>query len=111
MYVANLTGSFTGVYPSTIPVSRRNVSSAISFYKKALSATESSRSKGTLTSNYGFTFKITAASHSGASVRLQLPAGTDHVRVARKLANGGTVFRDRRGIVVTDPYSVTWTVA
>lgn len=112
MYEVDLTGAFAGVFPSSIPVARRNFAPAVAFYKRALAASDSSRGgKGRLSSAHGFSFSVVAVSRSGASIRLQLPRTTDHVRVARRLAGGGTVFRDRRGIVVTDPFGVTWVVA
>ncbi len=124
MFNVDLTGSFAGAFPSTILVPAAKHSAAVRFYKKALRAKQiaSGSSKGctVLESALGFRFRVDArsggsssssSSSSRFSVRLSLPPRSDRATVARALASGGYVSHQRSGLVVTDPFMVTWTLA
>jgi len=124
MFNVDITGTFHGVFPSNISVSARNHSGAIRHYKSALRARQVTASGGSsssgsrgivLESAYGFQFRVDARSSSSSAssrVRLSLPARTNRQAVARALggANGRPQVH-RSGIVVKDPYGVTWVIA
>ena len=115
MYNVNLTGSFSGVFPSTITISTRSYASAVRHYKSALQARQiTSGSRAVLQSAFGFKFRVDASSHasSNTSVRLALPSNIGHEAVARALCKRSAKPRkSRAGIVVTDAFGVTWTLA
>ncbi len=123
MYNVNLTGSFSGVFPNTIVVSSRSHTAAIRHYKSALQARQvSSGSRVVLESAFGFKFRIdgsrssTSSSRSSSSsttaVRLGLPSNINREAVARALSRNSSRPRSsRNGIVVTDPFGLTWTIA
>lgn len=116
MFNVNLTGSFSGAFPSSISVPSGVHKSAVQFYKVRLRARISSwtaRSSAVLESGYGFRITIERSSSSRASsnVRLSLPSSVDRAKLARSLGAGARVRQSRSGYVVTDPYGVTWTLA
>lgn len=116
MFNINITASFSGAYPSSISVSVSAHKSAIQFYKVRLRAkvvSWTSRSAAILDSTYGFRIRIDRSSSSGAqsSVRLSLHPSVDRLKLAKSLSAGGRVRTSRSGLVVTDPYGVTWTIA
>ncbi len=113
MYNVNITGSFAGVFPSSLSVDSKKHSAAVRHYKKALRATVVKQgSQVVLESAYGFRFKVNASrGSSGTSVRLSLPNSGHRGSVARALGAGGRVSHHRSGLVVHDPFGVTWTLA
>ena len=116
MYNVDITGGslFVGAFPGNIPVAASSYSSAIRHYKTALNGRQQSTGNRTvLESRYGFRIRIDASrSASSASIRLSLPSSANRESVARALSGrNGRVVRNRSGIVVRDPYGVTWTLS
>lgn len=116
MFNIGITGTFNGVFPSTVPVGSRSHSAAVRHYKSALRARQlnSSGSRIVLESSYGFQFRVDSrtsfsSSSSRTSVRLALPSRPIREAVARALG-GSHEHRPRvhrTGIIVTDPFGIT----
>lgn len=113
LYNVNLTGSFAGLFPKTICINRRSHAAAIRLYRSALKARIVSSGENTvLESQHGFQFQVQSVrSKLPASVRLALPPRADRAYVARQLAAGSGVSHKREGIIVKDPFEITWTLA
>lgn len=114
MYNINITGSFNGVFPSTITMSARSHHAAIRHYKSALQARQLTTSNQVvLKSAFGFKFRVDASnSSSSSSVRLALPSHVNREAVARALGkNSSRPKNSRAGIVVTDPFGVKWVLS
>lgn len=116
MYAVNLTGSFTGAFPSNISVFSRSHTAAVAHYKKVFRAKQiqngSTGSKAVLESAYGFRFRVdTSRTQSSSTVRLALPPKANREAIALALAGSRYQIRKQRtGIVVVDPFRVTWTL-
>ncbi len=121
MFNVDITGSFSGALPSTLLIPSNLFNSALTFYMSKLKArntgrrgsSSSSRSSVTLESSYGFTFKLErlpSSSSPGGNVRLSLAPSVDKRKVAQALANGAKIKKDRRGLITTDPFGITWTI-
>ncbi len=112
MYNVNITGSFGGVFPSTISISSRSHSAAVRHYKSALQARQvSTGSRVVLQSAFGFKFRVDASSSSSrnSSIRLALPSNINREAVARALSsNSSRPKLSRAGVVAADPFGVTW---
>ncbi len=115
MYNVDITGAFTGVFPSTIKISVRSHSAAVDHYKTVLRAKQvTTGSEVVLESDYGFRFRVDASNSSSSrpSVRLALPLNMDRMAVARAIGGSNSRPRlERTGTVVTDRFGVTWTLA
>ena len=113
MYNVNITGSFSGVFPGTVAVPSRQHSYAVAHYKRAFRASiKSSGSRTVLESVFGFHFRVDAAkssSRTSTTIRLSLPQTVDRVSVAKSLGTRAT--KSRAGLIVKDPYGITWTIA
>lgn len=115
MYNVNITGAFTGVFPSTITISARSHAAAVKHYRTVLRAKQvTSGPKTVLESAYGFRFRIDASNSSSSRtcVRLGLPSNVSREAIARAL--GGSASRPRKGrsgTTVSDRFGVTWTLA
>lgn len=65
-----------------------------------------------LESEHGFRLRIDAVRGAQpSSIRLALPPRANRASVARALAAGSGVSHGRSGLIVTDPFGVTWTLA
>lgn len=113
-----ITSSFQGLFPDTIRVSSRHHAAAIRHYRRALRATHVSNSSSStrstqLRSEYGFRFSVRPLDTrpNPNAVRLALPSNVNRASVARLLAGNNFVSHRREGLVLTDPYGVTWTLA
>ena len=119
MFNIDISSSFNGVFPPSIPIPAHRFSSAVTFYKSAFQVTSTVSSqpgKTTLLSRHGFRFDIHAISsavHTRTSLRLQLPRNVDRRNIARTLASRdtGAVRTSKAGLRVKDPYGITWTIA
>lgn len=108
MYTVDLTGSFAGMVPASIPVEQSVYWAAVAFYRNAFSVTE--QDGGVYSSAYGFKFSVEAAASAGGSIRLHLSSASDRQEVATKLATGQVTYGNGL-ITVTDPYEITWSIA
>lgn len=113
LYNVNITGSFAGLFPSSFSIESKKHAAAVRHYKRALRASVvKTGSQIVLESSYGFRFKVNPSrSSSQTSVRLSLPNSGQRGNIARALGAGGRVSHHRTGLVVQDPYGVTWTLA
>lgn len=116
MFNLNVTGLFSGAYPSSIAIKPDLHKSAVQFYRVQLRARVTSmsiRSTALLVSTYGFQIRIERSSSSRASknIRLYLHPFIDREKLASDLGAGAQVKISREGLVVTDPYGVTWILA
>lgn len=106
-------GAFAGAFPSTVHIPRGRHASAVRLYKRAFHARAAvGRSRGVaiLDSSFGFRLRVETGAGCG-SVRLALPPRANRAEVARALAAGGGVSHAAAGLVVRDPFGVTWTLA
>lgn len=113
MYNVNITGCFTGLFPTSFAVNSKKIAPAVRHYKKALHASVVKQgSEVILESGYGFRFSVSAVPGSSrTTVRLSLPNSGHRGRIARALGDGGRVSHHRKGLVVQDPYGITWILA
>lgn len=95
--------------PDTISVAEEDHAEAVQFYKAAFAAIDESEDR--YLSGYGFSYSVDKVDEAGDEIRLQLSNANDRQNVAESLANGGEVVNDDGLLIVTDPYSVTWTIA
>ncbi len=114
MFNINITSSFFGVFPNYIRLSADDFSAAVAHYEDALDATGFRQgSTTTIVSNYGFSFQVAADDDfTPQSVRLGLPSHADRNEIATALqGETGSLTHTSAGIVVTDPFEITWTIA
>lgn len=109
MYNVDLTGGFDAMIPDVISVAEDDHAEAVQFYKAAFAAIDESENR--YLSAYGFSYSVDAVEEPGDDIRLQLSSAEDRQTVAENLANGGEITNEDGLITVTDPYSVTWTIA
>lgn len=114
MFNLNITSSFFGVFPNVIYISEDAFSNAIEHYERAFNARAFRTGESTtVVSNHGFSFRVVQIQYSSRqAVRLGLPSDADREAVAIALrGNTGSYSTSSTGIIVNDPFDITWTIA